>query len=126
MLVKRQAHCLQPSDRFLSIMNWIILIAAGLCEVGFTYCLGRAKSVEGFAWWGGIGGFLLFTIISMSLLAKATQALPIGTAYAVWTGIGAVGTVIVGILFFHEPATFWRLFFIFTLIASIIGLKTVS
>lgn len=97
-----------------------------MCEVGFTYCLGRAKSVEGFAWWGWIGGFLLFTIISMSLLAKATQVLPIGTAYAVWTGIGAVGTVLVGILFFHEPATFWRLFFIFTLIASIIGLKTVS
>ena len=73
-----------------------------------------------------MAGFLLFTIISMSLLAKATQSLPIGTAYAVWTGIGAVGTVLVGILFFHEPATFWRLFFIFTLIASIIGLKTVS
>lgn len=73
-----------------------------------------------------MAGFLMFTILSMSLLAKATQVLPIGTAYAVWTGIGAVGTVIVGILFFHEPATFWRLFFIFTLIASIIGLKTVS
>lgn len=73
-----------------------------------------------------MAGFLLFTILSMSLLAKATQVLPIGTAYAVWTGIGAVGTVLVGILFFHEPATFWRLFFIFTLIASIIGLKTVS
>lgn len=62
----------------------------------------------------------------MGLLAKATQSLPIGTAYAVWTGIGAVGTVLVGILFFHEPATFWRLFFIFTLILSIIGLKIVS
>lgn len=73
-----------------------------------------------------MAGFLLFTIISMSLLAKATQTLPIGTAYAVWTGIGAVGTVLVGILFFHEPATFWRLFFIFTLISSIIGLKAVS
>lgn len=73
-----------------------------------------------------MAGFLLFTILSMSLLAKATQVLPIGTAYAVWTGIGAVGTVLVGILFFHEPATFWHLFFIFTLIASIIGLKTVS
>lgn len=107
-------------------MNWIILIAAGFCEVGFTYCLGRAKSVEGLTWWGWIAGFLVFTIISMGLLAKATQNLPIGTAYAVWTGIGAVGTVLVGIVFFHEPATFWRLFFIFTLISSIIGLKIVS
>ncbi len=68
----------------------------------------------------------MFTIISMGLLAKATQSLPIGTAYAIWTGVGAFGTVLVGIFFFHEPATFWRMFFIFTLISSIIGLKTVS
>jgi quaternary ammonium compound-resistance protein SugE len=62
----------------------------------------------------------------MFLLYKASQALPLGTAYAVWTGIGAVGTVIVGIMFFREPAEFWRLFFIATLIGSIIGLKAVS
>jgi len=60
------------------------------------------------------------------LLVRVTQVLPIGTAYAVWTGIGAVGTVLVGIIFFREPATFWRLFFITTLIASIVGLKFVS
>lgn len=107
-------------------MNWIILIIAGLCEVGFTYCLGRAKYVDGVAWWGWIAGFLAFTVVSMGLLARVTQSLPIGTAYAVWTGVGAVGTVLVGIFFFHEPATFWRLFFIFTLIASIVGLKFVS
>ncbi|MGN0846314.1 MAG: DMT family transporter [Kiritimatiellia bacterium] len=107
-------------------MNWIMLITAGFCEVGFTYCLGRTKFVEGLPWFGWMAGFLAFTIISMGLLAKATQSLPIGTAYAVWTGTGAVGTVIVGILFFHEPATFGRMFFIFTLVASIIGLKTVS
>lgn len=64
--------------------------------------------------------------ISMFLLIKATQALPIGTAYAVWTGIGAVGTVLAGILIFKEPATVWRLLFIVTLIGSIIGLKVVS
>lgn len=62
----------------------------------------------------------------MGLLMKATQSLPLGTAYAVWTGIGAVGTVLVGILVFKEPADFWRVFFIFTLIASIVGLKAVS
>ena len=73
-----------------------------------------------------MSGFLAFTILSMGLLAKATQTLPLGTAYPVWTGIGAVGTVIVGIFVFSEPATFWRLFFITTLIASIVGLKTVS
>jgi quaternary ammonium compound-resistance protein SugE len=63
---------------------------------------------------------------SMLLLMKATQELPIGAAYAVWTGIGAVGTVVVGILFFQEPASFWRLFFLSTLIISIVGLKVVS
>lgn len=106
-------------------MNWIILVIAGLCEVGFTFCLGKAKSVTGLLYWEWMGGFLFFTVASMWLLAKATQSLPIGTAYPVWTGIGAVGTVLIGIFFFHEPATFWRLFFITTLIASIIGLKIV-
>lgn len=106
-------------------MNWIILVIAGLCEVGFTFCLGKAKDAVGLAYWEWMGGFLAFTAVSMWLLAKATQTLPIGTAYPVWTGIGAVGTVLMGIIFFHEPATFWRLFFITTLIASIIGLKMV-
>ena len=94
--------------------------------MGFTFCLGRAKMETGAAWWAWMVGFLIFTCLSMALLAKATETLPIGTAYPVWTGIGAVGTVIVGILVFDEPATFWRLFFIFSLIASIIGLKIVS
>ena len=62
----------------------------------------------------------------MTLLAKATQTLQIGVAYPVWTGIGAVGTVLVGIIFFHEPVTFWRMLFTFTLIASIVGLKVLS
>ena len=62
-----------------------------------------------------MGGFLLFTVVSMGMLAKATQTIPIGTAYPVWTGIGTVGTVLLGIFVFHEPTTFWRLFFIFTL-----------
>ena len=70
--------------------------------------------------------FLIFSVISMTLLAKATQTLPIGVAYPVWTGIGAVGTVLVGIIFFHEPVTFWRMLFTLTLIASIIGLKALS
>ena len=107
-------------------MNWIILILAGLCEVGFTFCLGRAKDVDGGLWWSWMGGFFLFSILSMVLLSKATQTLPLGTAYPVWTGIGAVGTVLVCIIVFHEPATFWRLFFITMLIASIVGLKMVS
>ncbi len=107
-------------------MNWIILIIAGLFETGFASCLGKANETEGKEsfWW--YVGFLVCLTISMVLLMKATQTLPIGTAYAVWTGIGAVGTALIGILIFKEPSSFWRIFFIFTLIASIIGLKYVS
>ncbi len=107
-------------------MNWILLIIAGLFEVGFASCLGKAKETSGntSALW--MVGFFICLSISMVLLYKATQTLPIGTAYAVWTGIGAVGTVVVGIFIFKEPATFWRIFFLTTLIASIIGLKFVS
>ena len=104
-------------------MNWVILIIAGLCETGFAFCLGKMKGLTGLDHWLWGAGFLLFLTASMLLLAKAVQTIPIGTAYPVWTGIGAVGTVAVGIIFFHEPVTFARIFFICTLIASIVGLK---
>lgn len=107
-------------------MNWIILLFAGLFEVSLTFCLGKARAASGiwFYLWGS--GFLASTILSMALLAKAVQTLPLSTAYAIWTGIGAVGTVLIGIFVFKEPTTPIRLFFLFTLIASLIGLKIVS
>ena len=107
-------------------MSWIVLIFAGLFEVAFAFCLGKAKMTTGNEMYLWYLGFVVTVSISMGLLIKAIQTLPVGTAYAVWTGIGAVGTVLVGILIFKEPATFLRLFFISTLIASIIGLKIVS
>ncbi|MET1057687.1 MAG: multidrug efflux SMR transporter [Pedobacter sp.] len=107
-------------------MNWILLIIGGLCEVGFAFCLGKAKDTTGTGMYGWYAGFLVMLFLSMGLLIKATQTLPIGTAYAVWTGIGAVGTVLVGILVFKEPVTFLRILFLLTLIGSIIGLKAVS
>lgn len=107
-------------------MNWILLIIAGLFEVTFAFCLGKAKVTTGLAMYGWYAGFLIALTMSMLLLMKATQTLPIGTAYAVWTGIGAVGTVIIGIVVFQEPVSFWRLFFITTLIGSILGLKYIS
>jgi quaternary ammonium compound-resistance protein SugE len=110
----------------ISFMSWIILIIAGLFEVGFAACLGKAKEASGITAIYCNGGFLLCLTISMVLLVRATRDLPIGTAYGVWTGIGAVGTVLVGIFIFKEPADFWRVFFITTLIASIVGLKVVS
>ena len=85
------------------MMNWILLIIAGFFEVGFATCLGKAKETSGVTaiWW--IVGFFVCLSLSMILLYKASQTLPIGTAYAVWTGVGAVGTVIVGILLIY-----WR------------------
>ncbi len=104
-------------------MNWLILVIAGLFEVAFTTCL---KFSNNFTDWRWSIGFFISITLSFVLLNKASQSIPIGTAYAVWTGIGAVGTVIIGILLFKEPTEFWRIFFIFTLIASIVGLKIVS
>lgn len=89
-------------------MNWILLITTGSAST---------------LW---MAGFFISLFISMYLLYKATQTLPIGTAYAIWTGVGAAGTVIAGILFFEERAEFWRLFFLSTLVGSIIGLKFFS
>lgn len=107
-------------------MSWIILIIAGLFEVAFAFCLGKARESAGVTMYWWYFGFLISLTVSMILLIKATQSLPLGTSYAVWTGIGAVGTALVGILFFKEPASFLRIFFIITLIGSIIGLKAVS
>ncbi|WP_038334364.1 DMT family transporter [Empedobacter falsenii] len=107
-------------------MNWILFILGGLFEIGFTSSLGKAKETTGSEMYMWYGAFAVCLVVSMALLIKATQTLPLGTAYAVWTGIGAVGTVLIGIFVFKEPANFWRIFFIFTLISSIVGLKFVS
>lgn len=107
-------------------MNWIILVIAGLFEVAFASCLGKAKETTGTEMYLWYAGFLASLTISMLLLMKATQTLPMGTAYAVWTGIGAVGTVLMGIFVFNEPVTFMRVIFLITLIGSIVGLKAVS
>ncbi|MCK9255582.1 MAG: multidrug efflux SMR transporter [Bacteroidales bacterium] len=107
-------------------MDWIILFIAGIFETGFAFCLGKAKETSGTEMYLWYFAFFISLTISMLLLIKATKTLPIGSAYAVWTGIGAVGTVLLGIFIFKEPTSFWRMFFIFTLIVSIIGLKTVS
>lgn len=107
-------------------MHWLMLIVAGLFEAAFAYCLGRAKLAGGMEMYGWYAGFAVSLLVSMVLLIRATQVLPIGTAYAVWTGIGAVGTAVLGIIAFGEPATVHRLLFLITLIASIVGLKVVS
>lgn len=104
-------------------MHWLYLIGAGLFEVGFTTCL---KLSDNFGEWRWSLAFMVCAAISFGLLSKATVVIPLGTAYAVWTGIGAFGTALIGILFFKDPMTFWRVFFLLLLIASVIGLKFVS
>ncbi|MBO9153141.1 DMT family transporter [Chitinophaga sp. GCM10012297] len=105
-------------------MAWLFLVLGGLFEIGFTISL---KYSENFSrLWPSLS-FVACISLSFFLLNKAiNNGLPIGTAYAVWTGIGAAGTAIAGIFFFKEPATLWRIFFLAMLIGSIIGLKFVS
>lgn len=107
-------------------MNWILLILAGCLELVFTFCLGKINRVVGMEKYLWSFGLLVSLCVSMLLLIKVTKTLPVGTSYAIWTGIGAAGTVLIGILFFKEPVSFARIFFIFTLVASIVGLKMVS
>jgi len=107
-------------------MAWFYLVLGGVFEVAFTSCLGKAKESSGIMFYLWILGFLISVSISMYLLFLASKTLPIGTAYAVWAGIGAVGSVLVGIIIFKESTDFWRLFFLFLLISSIVGLKLSS
>ena len=108
------------------MMNWFLLILSGCIELGFTFCLSKASKAIGVEKGIWSVGAVAAIALSLFLISKVIKTLPIGTAYAVWTGIGAVGTVLIGIIFFKEPVSFGRLFFISTLIFSIIGLKAVS
>ena len=110
-------------------INWVLLILGGIFETGFAISLGKSQQTSGKEMWLWLAAFAICVCISMYLLFKAMggeRAIPVGTAYAVWGAIGAIGTVIAGILLFKEPATFWRIFFLFTLIISVIGLQMVS
>lgn len=103
--------------------SWVVLIIAGLFEVcwaiGLKYTDGFTKLIP--------SAFTMVTLaISMYLLARSSQTLPIGTAYAVWVGIGALGASILGIILFKESASFTRLFFLGLLVTAIIGLKVTS
>ncbi len=104
-------------------MAWVYLILAGLFEIGFTTSmryLGWPLQLLPLLW------FLVFSVLSFVLLIWAMKAIPLGTAYAVWTGIGAAGTTIVGIVYYDEPATTMRVLLLMLLIGSIVGLKVVS
>ncbi len=101
-------------------MAWTYLLLAGLLEIGFTTALQFTKGAK--TWWPEIG-FLVCAIASFYFLQKSLDGIPLGTAYAVLTGIGAAGTALVGIVFFNEPATAVRLALLLLLIGLIVGLK---
>ncbi len=107
----------------LHLNPWVYLVAAGFAEMGFTSFM---KLSNGFQHWAYNVCFAICAIISFLLLNLATRSLSLGTAYAVWTGMGAFGTALVGIAFFGDPTSPLRLLFLTTLIGSIIGLKFVS
>ena len=105
-------------------MPWLFLVIGGLFEIGFTISL---KYSENFSrLWPSISFFVCISLSFLFLNKAINSGLPIGTSYAVWTGIGAAGTAIAGMIFFKEPAALWRIFFLVLLIGSIVGLKFVS
>lgn len=101
-------------------MAWLILVVAGLFEVAWAIGL---KYTEGFSRFWPSAGTVAAMVVSVGLLGWAMRTLPVGTAYAVWTGIGAVGTVALGIVLFGEPATVARLACVAMIVAGIVGLK---
>ena len=104
-------------------MSWVYLIIAGVFEIvwamGLKYSNGFTKLYPSLITFGGM-------IISFYLLSLATKTLPIGTAYAIWTGIGVLGTVLLGIIIFHEPTNFLRIVFLCLILIGIFGLKLTS
>lgn len=103
--------------------DWLFLLLAGLFEIGFTTSM---KLSEGFSRGVFSGLFVLCAIFSFGCLSLATRTIPLGTAYAVWTGIGAAGTAFVGMVFFGDPTQLARVFFLCLIIAGVIGMKLVS
>lgn len=104
-------------------MGWLYLLLAGAFELGFTTSLKMSDAFTRL--WPSVF-VLIFGSISLWLLSRSLHTIPLGTAYAVWTGIGAFGTVIIGMTFFGEPVTAPRIFFLSLLIISIIGLKQIT
>ena len=104
-------------------MGWIYLLIAGGLEIAFTTAI---RYTDGFTKFWPTLLVLLLAAISFTCVAKSTATIPLGTAYAVWGGLGAAGTAVIGILHFGEPVTLWRILFLTLLIASIVGLKLVT
>ena len=101
-------------------MGWVYLLLSGLFEVGFTTSM---KFSEGFSNWKGTVGFFVFGILSFGLLLKSMQTIEMGTAYAVWAGIGASGTILMGLILFNDALSISKLLFLSLIIIGIVGIK---
>jgi quaternary ammonium compound-resistance protein SugE len=104
-------------------MNWIYLLFAGIFEVGWTIGLKQMDNHKNIIW---TAIFYVSMITSFYFLQVALKSIPIGTAYVIYTSIGAIGTVVIGMMFFKEPATLIRIVFILLIISGVIGLKLTS
>jgi multidrug transporter EmrE-like cation transporter len=104
-------------------MAWVFLILAGMLEVSFTTAL---RYTDGFKNLPATGAFIVCVLLSLLFLELAARSIPLGTAYAVWTGIGALGTVLIGMIWFGEPATVVRGLLVVGIIACVVGLKLTS
>jgi quaternary ammonium compound-resistance protein SugE len=101
-------------------MAWLVLLAAAVFEIAFALSL---KPSDGFSRFWPTAGVLVFGVISVVLLSRTLDRLPVGTAYAVWTGLGSVGVVVIGVLLFGEPVTWQRLTCIGLIVAGVVGLR---
>ena len=104
-------------------MSWIYLLLAGICEIGFA---GSLKLMDGYRHFFWTVTCIICFVCSFAFLQLSVRDIPIGTAYAVWTGIGGAGAAIIGIYYFNDPVNTWRIIFLCLLVTSIIGLKLSS
>ena len=104
-------------------MAWIFLMLGGLFEVGFTTCMRFTDGFRNLSW---TLGFLICIVLSMLFLETAARTIPLGTSYAIWGGIGTLGTVVIGMIWFQEPATLVRGLLVLGLVGCIVGLKITS
>jgi quaternary ammonium compound-resistance protein SugE len=104
-------------------MSWLYLLLSGLFEVAFTTSM---KYSEGFSNWKGTVGYFVFGALSFGLILKAMQSIQMGTAYAVWAGIGTSGTILVGLFLFNDPVNWFKLLFLTLIVIGIVGIKLTS
>lgn len=104
-------------------LSWIYLMMAGCLEIAFTTAI---RHTAGFTKLGPTALVLVLAGASFYLVAKSTAAIPLGTAYAVWGALGVIGTAVVGVFYFDEPVTFWRMLFLSLIVVSVVGLKLVT